>query len=216
MGSAASCTSAARARPHLLAIAGPSCAGKTALARALVAALPSAVHVPLDAYYACRAHLPADQRARCNFDAPQALDADLLCAHLSHLASGLPVDAPIYDFVTHSRSAHTRRIEPAAHIVVEGLFSLHFHQLLPLYTYRLYVDADADLCLQRRLNRDAAERGRSAEAIRRQFFEQVYPMTKQYVIPTKERAHCTISGAQPLEGLVRRVLHSYRVKTENR
>ncbi len=216
MRSAASCTSATRATPHLIAVAGPSCAGKTALARALVAALPDAVHVPLDAYYADRSHLPIEQRTHCNFDAPEALDADLLCAHVGRLASGLPVDAPIYDFVTHGRSANAQRIQPGTHIIIEGLFALHFAQLLPLYTYCVYVDADPDLCLQRRLARDAAERGRGAEAIRRQFAEQVYPMAQQYVIPTHRHADCIAPGSRPLDQLVQFVLSSYKAATKNR
>jgi uridine kinase len=208
MPSANTYKSGAKRKSTLIAIAGPSGAGKTTLARALVAALPSAVLFSFDAYYADRSHLPTSERTRCNFDDPAALDTQLLTAHLRALAVGRAIDGPIYDFSTHCRRAETRRIEPASHIVAEGLFALYFDALRPLYSQRIYVDADAELCLQRRLQRDAGERGRSTDDIRRQYREQVLPMAQRYIYPTRRYAHVVLSGRESSERAVATLLPS--------
>ncbi|MFT5087931.1 MAG: uridine kinase [Candidatus Latescibacterota bacterium] len=195
MPSVSTCTHGAIPKPRLIAIAGPSGAGKTTLAKALVDALPGAVALlPLDAYYADRSDLMPSARARYNFDAPEALDAELLHTHLRALAAGHSIDIPVYDFASHSRQRHTLRIEPTDFVVVEGLFALYFDELLPLYTYRVFVDLADERCLQRRLIRDANERGRHADDVRRQYAEQVYPMYVRYIQPTRMRAQFVADG----------------------
>lgn len=205
MDSPAFSTSAVRPFPHLIAIAGPSCAGKTSLAQGLVAALPNAVHFPLDAYYLDRSHLPPSQRADCNFDAPTALDYELLYAHVRALSQGDPVDVPTYNFHSHCRGSVTHRINPPTYLLVEGLFALYFPPLLPLYSYRIYVDVDADICLQRRIIRDVEQRGRTPEDIREQFTQHVAPMAERYLHPTRRRADCIVQGTDDLSDLVSRI-----------
>ncbi len=195
MPSANTCKNAAKRGPQFIAIAGPSGAGKTTLARALAEALPGpASLLPLDAYYSDRCALPAGQRARYNFDAPSALDGELLYQHLTALAAGRRIEMPIYDFASHSRRMETQRVEPIGFILVEGLFALYFDQLLPFYSQRIFVDLKDELCLRRRLARDVAERGRTAEDIRRQYDEQVRPMYLRYIQPTRQRAQFFVAG----------------------
>lgn len=195
MPSASTCKSGAKRKSTLIAIAGPSGAGKTTLARALAQALPAPTSIlPLDAYYCDRSALPPAARARCNFDDPAALDEDLLCEHIRTLSEGRSIEMPIYDFASHSRQGQTQRVEAAEYIVVEGLFALYFAALLPLYCLRIFVDLADELCLQRRLVRDAAERGRSARDIRRQYDEQVRPMYMRYIHPTRQNAQYRIAG----------------------
>ena len=195
MPSATTCKSGAKRKRQLIAIAGPSGAGKTTLARALAHALPAPTGIlPLDAYYCDRSALPPAARARCNFDAPAALDEDLLCEHIGALAEGRSIEMPIYDFASHSSQAQTLRLAATEYVVIEGLFALYFPALLPLYCLRIFVDLADELCLQRRIVRDAAERGRSARDIRRQYDEQVRPMYMRYIHPTRQNAQYIIAG----------------------
>jgi len=201
------CKRTAAIRPRFIAIAGPSGAGKSTLATALVGALPGSVALlPLDAYYAdCSALLPA-AIARYNFDAPAAIDVELLHAHFHALAACQSIGMPTYDFASHSRQRHTQRVESADYVVVEGLFALYFDELLPFYTYRIFVDLADELCLQRRLKRDANERGRRADDIHRQYTEQVHPMYLRYIEPTRKRAHFFADGGSEWVGQVQRIV----------
>ncbi len=183
--------------PYLIGIAGPSCAGKSELAKYLAAALP-ATTIGLDAYYRELSHFSLEERARFNFDEPGALDRDLLAAQMHALAGGQAIEVPVYDFATHSRTSRTERIEPADFMIVEGLFALYWEDLRRLFGTCVFVDATDEVCLARRQVRDVRERGRTAESVLRQFTETVQPMAELYVRPTRAFAHVVVSGVQPI------------------
>ena len=195
MDSVVFCANASEtSRPYLIAIAGPSCAGKTTLAQGLVQALPEAIHFPLDAYYADLSNVSMEQRAQHNFDHPDALDYCLLLADLQMLANGQSIHAPVYDFHTHTRQSVTRPIAPPRYLLVEGLFALYFPVLRSLYDYRIYVDVRSKTSLERRIRRDSTERGRLEEHVRQQFTYQVEPMSQHYIIPTRLHADRVVIG----------------------
>ncbi len=186
-------------RPSLIGVAGPSCSGKTTLSRLLAQRLPGPTAVfSFDSYYRDFAGLPPIEKARFNFDAPEALDAELLIHHLERLAEGESVERPIYRFETHSRAAKCEHLDPGRHIVVEGLFALHWSRLRHLYSLSVFVQADDRLCLERRLARDVAERGRTRESVLSQYEEQVRTMSHRYVLPSQQYADLVLDGAAPL------------------
>ncbi len=192
---------------HVLGVAGPSGSGKTALAQVLCSRLPApAVVVPMDAYYRDLGALDPAARARVNFDHPDALDRDFLLTHLDQLAAGEAVARPVYEFATHTRSPRTERVGPAAFLIVEGLLALYWEEIRRLLRTAVFVDLADDLCLARRLARDTAERGRPAESVRAQYAETVRPMRERYVMPTRCFADLIVSGAEPLEVSVLRIL----------
>lgn len=183
---------------HIIAIAGPSCAGKTELAKVL-SRLLSAPILPMDAYYRDLAFLPIESRCKFNFDIPDSLDHALLREHLTALAAGLPVQRPVYDFTVHTRSSIWETLAPGAHLILEGLFALHWDDLRSLFGTKVYVDAPDDVCLARRQVRDVIERGRTSESVHRQYVETVRPMAELYVRPTRRFADIVVSGQEPLE-----------------
>jgi uridine kinase len=186
-------------RPRLIGVAGPSCSGKTSLASLLAQQLPSPTAVfSFDSYYRDFAGLPTAEKARFNFDAPEALDDELLIRHLESLARGESVELPIYRFDTHSRAAECEHLEPGRYIVVEGLFALHWRRLRHLYSLSVFVRADDRLCLERRLARDMAERGRTRASVLSQYEEQVRPMSHRYVLPSRQHADLVVDGAAPI------------------
>lgn len=185
-------------KPLLIGIAGPSCAGKTELATRLAAELNAPV-LPLDSYYRDLAHLPFEQRARWNFDVPEALDEELIAEHVRRLGEGQEIEAPVYDFTRHVRSHEVRRIRAERFAVVEGLFTLYWEKVRSLLPVKIYVGAPEEVCLERRLERDVRERGRTPESVREQFRSTVAPMARLYILPTAAYADLILSGVQPLE-----------------
>ena len=148
----------------------------------------------LDDYYKSLASLPMEERARVNFDHPDALDGDLIARHLLALRRGECVESPVYDFACHDRQAKTRRVSPAPVILVEGVLLFALPQLQPLMDYRVLVDAGEETRLQRRLRRDVQERGRTPESVQQQYRRTVQPMFRQYVEPEKRACSLLYPG----------------------
>jgi uridine kinase len=143
--------------------------------------------------------MPPGERAGVNFDAPDAIEAPLLAAHVAALAAGRGVDAPQYDFALHTRRAETLRLTPAPVIVLEGLHVIGMPELAGLLTLRVYVDASDALRLARRLARDTRERGRSEAQVTAQFETTVRPMHARFVAPLRACADLVVAGEAPVE-----------------
>jgi uridine kinase len=182
--------------PVFVGLAGPSCGGKSTLARLLVERLSpiGAEVLAVDDYYRDLAHVPAVERSGWNFDRPGAIDYALLSSHVQELWSGRAIDAPCYDFALNVRGARTRRVAPAEVIVVEGILALHWAGLGRRYALRVYVDAEPAECLRRRVRRDVQERGRTAASVEAQFRTTVLPMYRRYVLPTRARSDVVLGG----------------------
>ena len=181
---------------HIIAIAGPSCAGKTELAKSLSRQLSASI-LPMDVYYRDLDFLPLESRCQFNFDLPDAVDRHLLRQHLTALAAGLPVQRPVYDFKVHTRSSLCETVTPGRYLILEGLFALYWEDLRPLFGTKVYIDAPDDVCFARRQVRDVRERGRTVEYVYKQWVEIVRPMAELYVRPTRRFADIVVSGISP-------------------
>lgn len=174
----------------LVGIAGASGSGKTLVAGSIVRVLGSqrAVTIPEDAYYRDLSHLPLDERPRTNFDHPDAFDHDLLSEHLTRLLQGDSIDRPIYNYKTHTRLPNTQTVGARAAILVEGILVLHHPGLRELMDVRVFVDTDLEECLARRIRRDRAERGRTAQSVTDQYERTVRPMYHAFIGPSRQHA----------------------------
>ena len=177
-------------RPLIIGIAGGTGSGKTTVAKKIAQALPQAsvAFLDMDGYYRNFAHLPMDERREINWDHPEAFDLDLFVSHLEQLARGEPVEKPVYDFTTHVRSSRTERITPADVIVVDGILLFVEERVRALCDVKVFVDADPDIRLVRRIQRDMSERDRPLEEILQQYLTTVRPMQQQFVEPSKRYA----------------------------
>jgi uridine kinase len=177
-------------RPFVFGIAGGSGSGKTTIARSVLEALPPGVGVLIeqDHYYRAQPHRPLEERERVNYDHPDALELDLLIAHLDALRAEQPITRPTYDFAVHDRAAEGLRIAPASVVIVEGILVLADERLRARFDAKVYVDTDADIRLMRRVRRDLEHRGRSFAQIRKQYYETVRPMHLAFVEPSKRFA----------------------------
>jgi uridine kinase len=197
--------------PVCVGLAGGTGAGKSALAEALARALGSerVLRIPQDAYYRDHGEVSAEALARWNFDHPDALETELLVAHLAELRAGRAVNLPVYDFARHRRAAETQRAEPRELVIVDGILALADRALRACFALRIFVDAPEGVRLARRLTRDVAERGRSAESVRAQFAETVQPMHAAFVEPSRAHADLVLENtgelARASESLVARV-----------
>jgi uridine kinase len=176
--------------PLVLGIAGGSGSGKSTIATAILEALPRGAGVILeqDHYYRPQAHLAPEERAKVNYDHPDALELDLLLLHLDELRAGRAIERPTYDFAAHDRVPPGVRIEPTPVVVVEGILVLADPRLRQRFDVKLFVDTDADIRLMRRIRRDLERRGRTFASVRKQYYETVRPMHLAFVEPSKRFA----------------------------
>ncbi|WP_367398807.1 uridine kinase [Neisseria perflava] len=180
--------------PIIIGVAGGSGSGKTTIARALYQSFrdhPITI-IEQDYYYKDQTHRSFAERCTQNYDHPFAFDNDLLYQQLTQLRNHEAVELPQYDYVQHTRSAHTKHQPPVDVIILEGILALYDEQVHSLMDIKLFVDTDADLRFIRRMSRDVAERGRTVQSITEQYCGQVRPMHNQFVEPTKRYADIII------------------------
>ena len=199
---------------YFIGVAGGSCSGKTTLSREVASRLGTGdvACIASDSYYR---GLPDGTRRtveQYNFDHPEALDHELLVLHLNSLAKGTPADVPVYDFVTHTRTARTDRVEPVPYVIVEGLFPLYWQSVRVLMDTKVFIEAPHDVCLERRLRRDALERGRPREEVIRRYNEMARPMYDKYVLPSKRFADVVVDGGRSVEGSTALVMRHIEAK----
>ena len=177
-------------KPLIIGVAGGTGSGKSTVARNVAAALgdASVAFIDMDAYYLDHAHLSLEERKRVNWDHPNAFDWDHLVSQLAQLAGGEAIDKPVYDFVNHARSHETVRIPPADVVVIDGILLFVDPRVRELCDVKVFVDADADVRLIRRIRRDMAKRGRPLGEILEQYLSTVQPMHLEFVEPSKRYA----------------------------
>lgn len=180
--------------PFTIAVAGGTGSGKTTIANALIEriGIDNIAYLPHDAYYKDMSHLDANQRKAINFDHPDSLDTALMVEHIKRLQASEPVEIPIYDFTTDSRTNQTLTVQPNPIILVEGILIFWEAELRKLFDIKIFVDTDADIRFIRRLKRDIVERGRTVESVIDRYLNTVRPMHQEFVEPSRRYADVII------------------------
>jgi uridine kinase len=180
--------------PIIIGVAGGTGSGKTTVANTILDRVgrQRIAHIQHDSYYCDLSHLPPDERARINFDHPDSLETNLLIKHLEELRAWRPIEAPVYDFTSHSRTSRTVSIEPRHVILVDGILIFVEKALREMFNIKIFVDTDADLRFIRRLERDITERGRTTRSVIDQYLNTVRPMHLEFVEPSKRYADVII------------------------
>lgn len=166
----------------IIAIAGGSASGKSSIVNYIDDYFKEdLIVIGHDNYYKAHDDISFDQRAKLNYDYPGAFDNDLFFEDLKKLQAGISIQMPTYDYTIHTRSDKTIKINPTKIILIEGILVLGDKKIRDITDTKVFIDADSDVRLQRRILRDTKERGRSLDSVLEQFIKQVKPMHEKYV-----------------------------------
>jgi len=178
----------------IIGIAGGTGSGKTTVVHQIMNELPETEVgiISQDSYYKANDHLNMDERALINFDHPRAIDFDLLCSDLKELKAGKSINQPVYSFVHHNRTDDYILTHPRKVMIVEGILILSNPELRNLFDIKIFVHADSDERLIRRLKRDIVERGRDMDEVLQRYQTTLKPMHEQFIEPSKGYADIII------------------------
>lgn len=178
----------------IIGIAGGTGSGKTTVVNQIMNELPAdeVVIISQDSYYRKNENMSYEERSRINFDHPKSIDFDLLVSHLEALRRGEAIEQPVYSFVTHNRTMDTLITHPRKVIIVEGILIFNNPLLREMFDIKIFVHADADERLIRRIRRDVAERGRDVNEVLDRYQKTLKPMHQQFIEPTKNYADIII------------------------
>jgi len=178
----------------IIGIAGGTGSGKTTVVQQIIEELPpnEVCVISQDSYYKDTSELTYDERVRINFDHPKAIDFKLLVHHLKELRNGNTINQPVYSFVDHNRTSETIVIKPKKVIIVEGILILTQPEIRKMFDLKIFVHADSDERLIRRLKRDMAERGRDLNEVLIRYQTNLKPMHDEFIEPSKEFADIII------------------------
>lgn len=178
----------------IIGIAGGTGSGKTTVVHQIMNELPHTEVgiIAQDSYYKASTNQSYEERSKTNFDHPRAIDFDLLVTHLKELKEGKTINQPVYSFATHNRTDDTIVTHPRKVMIVEGILILSHPELRDLFDIKIFVHADSDERLIRRLKRDIAERGRDMEEVLNRYQTTLKPMHQQFIESTKSFADIII------------------------
>jgi uridine kinase len=178
----------------VIGIAGGTGSGKTTVVNQIIDELPEneVCVISQDSYYKSTDSLTYEERIKINFDHPRAIDFELLETHLSNLKRGEIIQQPVYSFVTHNRTKDYIETHPRKVVIIEGILIFNSKKLLDLFDIKIFVHADADERLIRRVRRDIKERGRDIDEVLDRYKNTLKPMHQQFIEPTKSFADIII------------------------
>ena len=178
----------------IIGIGGGTGSGKTTVVNQILSEFPEGEVevISQDSYYKDTSHLTFEERCKINFDHPKSIDFELLQSHLQALKNGEHVNQPVYSFKTHNRTGEITITEPKKVVIVEGILILSDTELRSLFDIKIFVHADSDERLMRRLKRDIAERGRDLDEVLERYQTTLKPMHQQFIEPMKAFADIII------------------------
>jgi uridine kinase len=181
-----------------IGVYGGTGSGKTTIVAQIVSEFPTSEIqvISQDSYYKDNSDISFEERCALNFDHPDAIDFELLCKHIRALKNGETIAQPIYSFKTHNRTGETVSVSPKKILIVEGILILNYPKLRSMFDLKVYVDANSDMRMERRVSRDISERGRTPEEVLSRYIKTLKPMHQQFIKPMKVHADVVIENHQ--------------------
>jgi len=184
-------------KPYIVGIAGGSGSGKTFFLNRFLDHFTAdeVCLVSQDDYYIPVAHnMTAEENKLYNFDLPATVDHKHFEEDINSLLNKQTIFKKEYTFNNPNVVPKTLEIKPAPILIVEGLFILHFRGIADLMDMKIFVDADEDVALQRRLKRDLIERGYSNDDVIYKWINHVVPAYKEFLLPYKDECDKVITN----------------------
>lgn len=199
-----------RSKMLVIGIAGGTGSGKTTVVNNILRDLntESVIVISQDNYYKDNHDLPLEERSKVNFDHPRSIDFDLLKTHVRALKNGETIEQPVYSFITHTRTGETILTHPQSVIIVEGILVLTDAELRELFDVTIFVHADSDERLIRRVRRDIQERGRDLDEVLSRYQDTLKPMHQQFIEPSKNYADIIIPNMKKGHSVAVKILSS--------
>ena len=181
-----------------IGVYGGTGSGKTTIVAQIVSEFPTSEIqvISQDSYYKDNSDISFEERCMLNFDHPDAIDFELLCKHIRALKNDETIAQPIYSFKTHNRTGETVSVSPKKILIVEGILILNYPKLRSMFDLKVYVDAESDMRMERRVSRDITERGRTPEEVLSRYIKTLKPMHQQFIKPMKVHADVVIENHQ--------------------
>ena len=181
-----------------IGVYGGTGSGKTTIVSKIISEFPTneIQVISQDSYYKDTSHLTFEERCALNFDHPDAIDFPLLYQHVNSLKNGENIEQPVYSFETHNRTKETVTVVSKKILIIEGILILNYPKLRSLFDLKIYIDADSDMRMERRVSRDISERGRTPEEVLNRYLNTLKPMHKQFIEPMKVHADITLENHQ--------------------
>ncbi len=182
----------------IVGVYGGTGSGKTTIVKQIMSHYPASdiEIISQDSYYKDTSNLTYEERCSLNFDHPDSIDFELLYTHLMSLKQGHTVDQPIYCFKTHNRTSETKKIRSKKIVILEGILIMNYPKLRQLLDLKIFVDADSEMRMERRVQRDISERGRTPYEVMNRYLNTLKPMHDQFIEPMKIHADLVIENHQ--------------------
>jgi uridine kinase len=180
----------------IIGVFGGTGSGKTTIVNQIVSDFNASdiQVISQDAYYKDNSNITYDARCLLNFDHPEAIDFELLYQHLSALKNGETIEQPVYNFKTHNRTDKTLEISPKKILILEGILIMNYPKLRSLLDLKVFIDTNSDMRMERRVNRDISERGRTPKEVMDRYINTLKPMHDQFIEPMKIHAEMVIEN----------------------
>jgi len=180
----------------IIGVFGGTGSGKTTIVNQIVSDFNASdiQVISQDAYYKDNSNITYDARCLLNFDHPEAIDFELLYQHLSALKNGETIEQPVYNFKTHNRTDKTLEIIPKKILILEGILIMNYPKLRSLLDLKVFIDTNSDMRMERRVNRDISERGRTPKEVMDRYINTLKPMHDQFIEPMKIYADMVIEN----------------------
>tara|TARA_B100001248_G_C27388330_1_gene460907 strand:+ start:1262 stop:1870 length:609 start_codon:yes stop_codon:yes gene_type:complete len=180
----------------IIGVFGGTGSGKTTIVNQIVSDFNASdiQVISQDAYYNDNSNITYDARCLLNFDHPEAIDFELLYQHLSALKNGETIEQPVYNFKTHNRTDKTLEISPKKILILEGILIMNYPKLRSLLDLKVFIDTNSDMRMERRVNRDISERGRTPKEVMDRYINTLKPMHDQFIEPMKIHADMVIEN----------------------
>lgn len=180
----------------IIGVFGGTGSGKTTIVNQILSKFGSGemLVISQDAYYKDNSEISYEERCLLNYDHPNSIDFELIYTHLKDLKKGLIISQPVYDFKIHNRTKKTVKISPKKVIILEGILIMNYPKLRSILDLKVYIDANSDVRMERRVNRDISERGRTPKEVINRYITMLIPMHKKFISPMKLHADMVVEN----------------------